>query len=181
MSRDWLVYDVGGARTQRAAWVPYFDAVDAIIFIVSLSSFDQSLSEDPSINRMEDSLRSFRDLVGSKILKNVNIILFLNKIDLLESKLASGVQLGQYFKRYGDRPNTTEAVAKCEWVRFIVKTITDTLPQDFRSKFTAIYDKYTPPHAKRVFNIHTTSLTDPQSTKMILEAGTLLIFLHSVI
>ena len=50
--RDWLVYDVGGARTQRAVWVPYFDAVDAIIFIVSLSSFDQTLSEDPSVNRM---------------------------------------------------------------------------------------------------------------------------------
>jgi G-protein alpha subunit len=78
--RDWIVYDVGGARTQRAAWVPYFDAVDAIIFIVSLSSFDQSLSEDPSVNRMEDSLRSFRDLVRSKILKNVNIIVFLNKV-----------------------------------------------------------------------------------------------------
>jgi len=80
--RDWVVYDVGGARTQRAAWVPYFDAVDAIIFIVSLSSFDQSLSEDPSVNRMEDSLRSFRDLVSSKILKNINIILFLNKVGL---------------------------------------------------------------------------------------------------
>ena len=74
------MYDVGGARTQRAAWVPYFDAVDAIIFIVSLSSFDQTLSEDPSVNRMQDSLRSFRDLVGSKILKNVNIIVFLNKV-----------------------------------------------------------------------------------------------------
>jgi guanine nucleotide-binding protein alpha-1 subunit len=78
--RDWIVYDVGGARTQRSAWVPYFDSVDAIIFIVSLSAFDQSLSEDPSVNRMQDSLRSFRELVSSKILKNVNIIVFLNKV-----------------------------------------------------------------------------------------------------
>lgn len=153
MSRDWLVYDVGGARSQRAVWVPYFDAVDAIIFIVSLSSFDQTLSEDPTVNRMEDSLRLFRDVVSSPILKNVNIILFLNKYDLLESKLNSGVQLSRYFKRYGDRPNNAEAVTKY-----------------FRAKFSAIYEKFTPTSARRAFNIHATSLTNPQATKGILEA-----------
>jgi hypothetical protein len=49
---DWLVYDVGGSRTHRAAWLPYFDTTDAIIFIASLSSFDEMLAEDPTVNRM---------------------------------------------------------------------------------------------------------------------------------
>lgn len=52
VAKEWLVYDVGGARTQRAAWLPYFDTADAILFIASLSSFDQVLSEDPTVNRM---------------------------------------------------------------------------------------------------------------------------------
>jgi guanine nucleotide-binding protein alpha-1 subunit len=49
---EWLVYDVGGSRTHRAAWLPYFDTTDAIIFIASLSSFDEVLTEDPTVNRM---------------------------------------------------------------------------------------------------------------------------------
>lgn len=150
--REWVVYDVGGSRTQRAAWLPYFDTSDAIIFIASLSAFDQTLTEDPTLNRMEDSLRMFRDLVSSPVLKDVNIVLFLNKVDLLDSKLKSGIQLAHYFKRYGDRPNETEAVKAY-----------------FRAKFTAIYRKFTPPHSKRIFAIHTTSLTDPEKTRVILQ------------
>lgn len=151
--KEWLVYDVGGSRTQRAAWLPYFDTTDAIIFIASLSSFDQVLTEDPSVNRMEDSLRLFRTIVNSPILKDVNIILLLNKIDILDAKLQAGIQVGDHFKRYGDRPNTTEAVTKY-----------------FRTKFNAIFDKFTPPNSKRLLSIHTTSLTNPKSTRLILEA-----------
>lgn len=54
--REWLVYDVGGSRTQRAAWQPYFDSANAIIFIVAVSAFDETLAEDPNMNRMVCSL-----------------------------------------------------------------------------------------------------------------------------
>jgi hypothetical protein len=30
---DWKIYDVGGERSQRQAWAPYFDDVNAIIFL----------------------------------------------------------------------------------------------------------------------------------------------------
>ncbi|EEB87578.1 hypothetical protein MPER_15027 [Moniliophthora perniciosa FA553] len=29
---DWIFYDVGGSRTVRHAWVPYFDDINSIIF-----------------------------------------------------------------------------------------------------------------------------------------------------
>ncbi|CCA70129.1 related to guanine nucleotide-binding protein alpha-4 subunit [Serendipita indica DSM 11827] len=150
--KDWLVYDVGGSRTQRAAWMPYFDASDAIIFIANVAAFDQTLEEDPTMNRMEDSLRLFRELVRSPILKDVNIILFLNKVDLLDAKLKSGIQLARYFRRYGERANDTEAVLKY-----------------FRAKFGAIYAKYTPSQTSRVYTVHETSLIDRESTKDILQ------------
>ncbi|KAG5653739.1 hypothetical protein H0H81_010996 [Sphagnurus paluster] len=35
-----------------AAWVPYFDDMDAIIFLAPISAFDQKLAEDPDINRL---------------------------------------------------------------------------------------------------------------------------------
>jgi G-protein alpha subunit len=35
-----------------AAWVPFFDDMNAIIFLAPISCFDQALAEDPSVNRL---------------------------------------------------------------------------------------------------------------------------------
>ncbi len=42
------------------------------------------LSQDPKVNRLEDSLLLWRSVVSNKLLANVNIVLFLNKCDLLQ-------------------------------------------------------------------------------------------------
>ncbi|ELU44948.1 G-alpha domain-containing protein [Rhizoctonia solani AG-1 IA] len=97
--------DVGGARYQRAAWAPHFDDVNCIIFLAPISAFDQVLAEDPTVNRLEDSLAMWRDLCKNKILAGASIVLFLNKCDLLQAKLEAGVQLNQFLTSYGDRPN----------------------------------------------------------------------------
>jgi hypothetical protein len=49
---NWTVYDVGGTRTQRAAWQPYFEHVNALIFLAPISAFDQALVEDRRVNRL---------------------------------------------------------------------------------------------------------------------------------
>lgn len=64
---DWLIYDVGGARNQRQAWAPFFDDVNALIFLAPISAFDQVLVEEPDINRVEDSLLLWRSVVSSKV------------------------------------------------------------------------------------------------------------------
>ncbi len=35
-----------------ATWVPYFDDVDAIIFLAPICAFDQVLVEDRTVNRL---------------------------------------------------------------------------------------------------------------------------------
>lgn len=64
---DWLIYDVGGARNQRQAWAPFFDDVNALIFLAPISAFDQVLVEEPDVNRVEDSLLLWRSVVSSKV------------------------------------------------------------------------------------------------------------------
>ncbi|KAG8219356.1 guanine nucleotide binding protein, alpha subunit [Butyriboletus roseoflavus] len=113
-SMDWKIYDVGGARNQRHAWAPYFEDVNAIIFLAPISAFDQVLVEDPKVNRLEDSFLLWRSLVSNKLLMDVSIILFLNKIDLLQAKLKAGVRLKDYIMQYGDRPNDFDNISKCE-------------------------------------------------------------------
>ncbi|EAU83189.1 guanine nucleotide-binding protein alpha-1 subunit [Coprinopsis cinerea okayama7 len=89
----WHLYDVGGARGQRHTWVPYFDDANAIIFVAPVSAFDQYLEEDPRTNRIDDSLQLFTQICSNALLKNVHLVLFLNKTDLLKAKLEKGLKV----------------------------------------------------------------------------------------
>nr|QUF61611.1 guanine nucleotide-binding protein subunit alpha-4 [Ustilago esculenta] len=108
------IYDVGGSRSQRAAWAPFLDDVESIIFLAPLSAFDQPLVEEPSTNRLADSFALFNQIVSNPLLQHATVILFLNKIDLLEKKLRQGVKLQKYWPEY-DGDNDFEAVWR--WFR----------------------------------------------------------------
>ncbi len=80
-----------------------------------VSVFDQRLEEDPSVNRLEDSIILWTSICSSRLLARTQLILFLNKCDLLRRKLKRGVQVKQYLPSYGDRPNEVMAVVKCKF------------------------------------------------------------------
>ncbi|KAI0643558.1 guanine nucleotide binding protein, alpha subunit [Trametes meyenii] len=48
---EWYIYDVGGSRGVRQHWIPYFDDVQAIIFLAPLA-FNLTLEEDAKVNRL---------------------------------------------------------------------------------------------------------------------------------
>ncbi|KXN83173.1 Guanine nucleotide-binding protein alpha-4 subunit [Leucoagaricus sp. SymC.cos] len=108
---DVYITDVGGSRSQRASWVPYFDDVQAILFLAPLA-FNLTLEEDPRVNRLEDSLNLWREICANRLLAGANLILFFNKKDLLVSTLASGIQVKRYVPSYGDLPNEITEVTK---------------------------------------------------------------------
>ena len=62
----------------------------------------------------EDSFKLWTTIVTNKLLRDTNLILFLNKIDLLRSKLESGIKLKEYVVSYGDRPNDLDSATACE-------------------------------------------------------------------
>lgn len=136
-------------HSEIAAWVPYFDDMDAIIFLAPISCFDQVLAEDHKVNRLEDSVKLWTSIVSHPLLKNTNLVLFLNKIDILQSKLASGIKIADYVVSYGDRPNDYEHASTY-----------------LRRKFSGILKEKSP--LPRVFYCHFTTVTDTKSTKYIL-------------
>jgi guanine nucleotide-binding protein subunit alpha len=148
----WKIYDVGGSQNQRQAWVPYFEEVNAIIFLAPISAFDQVLEEDPRKNRVEDSLLLWRSVVTNKLLTNVNFVLFLNKCDLLEAKLAAGVRVSQHLPSYGNRLNSYESVTKY-----------------FRNRFSTIHHTYSPNRERGLYT-HFTSVTDTRVTAKIISS-----------
>ena len=40
---------MGGQRTKRRKWLSYFDCVRAVLFVVALSDYDMTLTEDRSM------------------------------------------------------------------------------------------------------------------------------------
>ena len=52
-------------------------------------------------------------IVTNQLLKNTNIILFLNKIDIFRTKLASGIKLKDFVVSYAERKNDVDTATAC--------------------------------------------------------------------
>ena len=57
--RSICLIDVGGQRSERRKWIHLFDGVNALIFVVAMSEYDETLLEVNTVNRMHESLRLF--------------------------------------------------------------------------------------------------------------------------
>ncbi|KAI8970752.1 G-alpha-domain-containing protein [Trametes punicea] len=145
---EWYIYDVGGSRSVRQHWVPYFDDVQAIIFLAPLA-FNLTLDEDPKVNRLEDSIMLWREVCQNPLLAKTTLILFLNKMDILQATLAAGIRVSKYVPSYQDQPNDVQHVTKY-----------------FRDKFRGYHKRLSP--KPRPFYWHETSVIDTRSTAAIL-------------
>ncbi|KAJ7049956.1 guanine nucleotide binding protein, alpha subunit [Mycena amicta] len=148
----WKIYDVGGVRSQRPAWASYFDDVNALIFLAPIAAFDQYLDEDPLTNRISDSLQLLTSICANVLLKNAQLVLLLNKTDLLRRKLEAGIQIRDYITSYGNRPNNFASAAEY-----------------FRTHFLSAHKKKEA--FRRTLFIHFTSMLDVQATQVIIASG----------
>lgn len=82
-----MLFDVGGQRNERRKWFHLFENVTAVLFIASLSAYNQSLYEDAKRNRMIESLELFEEICSLKVFEDTDTILFLNKIDLYQEQI----------------------------------------------------------------------------------------------
>lgn len=69
-------------------------------------------TQDPRVNRLEDSFQLWKSVIENKLLSHVNIVLFLNKCDLLKKKLDAGVRVANYVASY-NHPNDYTTVSQC--------------------------------------------------------------------
>mmetsp|Transcript_19614 Transcript_19614/g.75283 ORF Transcript_19614/g.75283 Transcript_19614/m.75283 type:complete len:360 (+) Transcript_19614:56-1135(+) len=83
----WKLLDVGGQRVERKKWAYCFEGVTTIIFFVGLSDYDLPLTEDPTVNRLDESLTVFKKTINNIWFEAKPVVLFLNKKDLFEDKI----------------------------------------------------------------------------------------------
>lgn len=141
------MFDVGGQRSERKKWIHCFENVTAIIFLVAISEYDQTLVEDENVNRMHEALTLFDSICNSRWFVKTSIILFLNKIDLFKEKLCKS-PLNKYFPEYaGDNLNYDQA------------------SQFFLEKFVSLNQS----EAKQIYT-HFTCATDTTQIKFVMAA-----------
>ncbi|XP_029004458.1 guanine nucleotide-binding protein subunit alpha-11-like [Betta splendens] len=103
------IVDVGGQKSERRKWIHCFENVTSLIFLASLSEYDQVLEERENINRMQESLALFYTTIHSPWFLQTSIILFLNKTDILDDKIQTS-DLRKYFPNFaGKRQNAEDA------------------------------------------------------------------------
>ncbi|KAJ3427468.1 g protein alpha i subunit [Anaeramoeba flamelloides] len=86
-SLNFRIWDVGGQRNERRKWIHCFERVSVLLFVVSLSEYDQNLFEDGEVRRMQESLLLFDEICNSRWFSETNMVLFLNKDDLFRKKI----------------------------------------------------------------------------------------------
>ncbi|KAI8893674.1 guanine nucleotide binding protein, alpha subunit [Globomyces pollinis-pini] len=147
-------YDVSGLKHHRKHWIPYFDDVNCVVFVVNIAAFDQPMAEDPSKNQMEDAISLFNRICNNPLLIKSQMMLFFNKKDVYAEKVKR-INISTFFPDYqGKFTNQIIYVlgkpqSYSEGIEF------------FKSKFISL--NKTP----RNFLIHTTCCTDTNAMNAI--------------
>eukprot|EP00485_Elphidium_margaritaceum_P001572 CAMPEP_0202688084 /NCGR_PEP_ID=MMETSP1385-20130828/3624_1 /ASSEMBLY_ACC=CAM_ASM_000861 /TAXON_ID=933848 /ORGANISM="Elphidium margaritaceum" /LENGTH=401 /DNA_ID=CAMNT_0049342969 /DNA_START=42 /DNA_END=1247 /DNA_ORIENTATION=- len=141
------IIDIGGQRSQRRKWIHCFEYVVAVIFISSLSCYDEVLDENNNINSMTDQLELFEEIVNNPLLLQTSMILFLNKSDLFRQKFCEKRVPLQECERFAEFPENV----------WDYKQATDFITAEFER-----CDK----RMKRIF-IHVTMATDKNNIQKV--------------
>jgi len=104
-STKFHIFDVGGQRNERKKWIHCFERVTAVIFVASLSSYNEVLLEDETVTVMNEEINLFESICNSRWFTDTAFILFLNKRDLFEQKFkVNQIPLRQCFPDFhGDQ------------------------------------------------------------------------------
>ncbi|KAI9230249.1 MAG: G-protein complex alpha subunit GpaA/FadA [Piptocephalis tieghemiana] len=128
--------DVGGQRSERKKWIHCFENVTAIVFLVAISEYDQSLVEDETVNRMQEALTLFDSICNSRWFIKTSIILFLNKIDLFREKLPVS-PMSHYFPDFEGGANYEAA---CDYLLNCFVSLNQSEPKQIYTHFTCATD-----------------------------------------
>ena len=80
--------DVGGQKSERRKWFHCFSDVNAVLFVVDISQYNQMSPEDENTNALLQSLAIFEGVCNNAWLQNSSMVLFFNKVDLFTTKIS---------------------------------------------------------------------------------------------
>lgn len=184
-SVEFWMFDVGGQRGERRKWLPLFQGIHAVLFLVASSDFDQTLREETSVNRLHEAVRLFEDIWHSRFLEDAGVIVFLNKQDMLKEKIKSGKSIAPYFPEYKkyqmsskDGDGSDEYIRTRCFIRSLFSDATEKKPKSADVRKSSVLPGLAVPLAdtgNRKCYFHFTTATDTNNIRTVFED------VHSVI
>lgn len=154
------VIDVGRQRSERKKWIHCFEELNAVVFVVDIAAWDQTLFENEAVNRTEEDLTLFESIVNSPWHTKSHFILLFTKMDKLEAKVKK-VPLKNLFPDIGEDGDSIEGVKSYIERRFLALQRWWRGERQIEVVYTSILDGYTDP-ARIVLNT-LTRLLSPDS------------------
>jgi hypothetical protein len=108
--------------------------VKAIMFIINVADYDQTLSEESSRNRLQADFDLFDSVANIPEFKEMPIILFLNQVDEFKKKLGS-IAMRDFFPDYMDGPDYASDVG------YVVKKLVELSPRTNSQIYVHVVDE----------------------------------------
>ncbi|CAG5124518.1 unnamed protein product, partial [Candidula unifasciata] len=144
---EFRLCDVDGHCTVKKKWLQNFENVSAILYTVSLSSYDVQSKDHEDQTEIIDAIRVFHTVASYDGFSRAPIILFLNKKDLFQQKLKK-VPITVAFPEYNGENEFAEV---CQFVE-----------RKFESCVARAADRLT---------IHITNATDTPHIRTVFDAS----------
>lgn len=164
LTKECIMIDVGGQRTERKKWIHCFSDVLVVMFLAAASEYDQVLEEDSTENRMEESLSLFKTIISYHWFSNSSIVLFLNKKDLLEEKIKTSPiedYLPDFLEYKGYK--TRDFRAAMDFITYLYKE------EKKAVESSKEYQQYSVEGYERNLYIHETMATDTDNIKKVFD------------
>lgn len=116
--RNYKIFDVGGARSERKKWIHTVENVAVVLFLVDLSGYDEHLYEDPTVNRMSESVVLFDSICNARWFKSSSLVLLFTNMDCLQDKLATS-PVKEYFPDFSGNQTSFQDVKNYFQQRFL--------------------------------------------------------------
>ncbi|KAG2387679.1 hypothetical protein C9374_001273 [Naegleria lovaniensis] len=161
---SFTLVDVGGRASEKKKWEFFLKdkRADFVLYFVSMCEFNQTLIENDSVNRMSESLNTYRDVINRALLRECkNVILIFTKPDLFMNMVVTrGVEcknlkslLFESLYFLNSTISTTTAMTSTTTMMTTMMTTTSSILQSSHSSTQALMvlapnDIHPPPNAQ---------------------------------
>ena len=143
--------DICNQQSELRKWIHSFDQVDSVIFVASLSCYDEMMHGDESKNAMQEQINLFSEICNSEWFRNgcnAPIILFLNKKDVFAEKIKKiPITECDAFAHYNGSTDSYDACAS--FIRDVFESCYQQESRQLFTHFTCAVDRY---HIEKVIN-----------------------------
>jgi len=98
---EWNIVDVGGQVHERHSWTEKADDLSGLVYIISLSDYDQYSQDTRQVNKfIDDSIGSMLKVMNLEQIQDIPVVILLNKKDIFKKKISMGTNIKGAFPSY---------------------------------------------------------------------------------